>query len=1122
VKQARLVAGLSLMAFLLASVPRAAAADCQDWVARTVSLQGRVEARRAGEPQWVPVQLGATHCPGDAVRLGRLSRAAIVLRDGAVLRLDQNTTITFTPPPARAGTWIDLLTGTVHFFSRMPRGLRVTTPFVNGSVEGTEFLVEVEPVEARVSVWEGRVLAENAQGSLALTAGQSAAARAGQAPTLRAIVVRPADAVAWALYYPPVLDFRPGDFSDRPGEAWPEDVRRSLAAAQAGDLEAAFASLARVPDPAPDPRVSAYRASLLLSVGRVEEAAPAIERSLALDPGNAAALALRAILAVARNERAEAIRLAGDAVTRDPTSVAARVAQSYARQAAFDLDGARESVEAAVRLDPGSALARARLAELWLAQGRVDRALEEAEAAVRLGPALGRTHAVLGFVHLARLDASRASEAFERSIARDPAAPLPRLGLGLARIRRGDLEGGRQELEIAVSLDPGDSLLRSYLGKAYYEERRPDRAAGQLERAAALDPRDPTSHLYDAILQQSINRPVEALDAIQRSIELNDNRAVYRSRQFLDRDRGARSVSLGRIYDDLGFAQLALMEGWRSLAADPASDSAHRFLADAYSVLPRHEIARVSELLQSRLYQPLNLHPVQPEVALSQSFILRGAGPADPAFNEYNQLFEHNGISALASGLVGSNDTYADQVSLSALYGPFSISLGQLHYETQGFRPNNDLTRNAYDLFAQVALGASTSVLAELRYEDVEQGDLPLRFDPANFNPDIRQEERTRSARLGFHHAFAPGSELIGTAAYLDAEFPTKDVFPGFDLRTDLNGWLGEIQYALTRGRLRLVTGVGYFDASREDSSTDATVDPPLTTKTTEDIHHANLYLYTLVNRPDAVTWTLGVSADFLDSTAAGFSRDQVNPKVGVLWTPAPGTTVRAAFFRTLKRQLVSNQTIEPTQVAGFNQFFDDVDGTDAWRYGIGVDQKLGSRAAIGAEFSARELIFPFVDISDPESPRTERATWREQFARAYAYWAPLSWIAVTAEYFYEFFDRDSPFVGPELFAELRTHRVPLGVNLFHPMGITARLQVTYVDQEGRFENPVDGGRTRGHDQFWVADASISYRLPKRLGVLTLEGRNLLNERFRFQDTDPASPAVAPERYVLLRFTLAY
>ena len=40
-----------------------------------------------------------------------------------------------------------------------------------------------------------------------------------------------------------------------------------------------------------------------------------------------------------------------------------------------------------------------------------------------------------------------------------------------------------------------------------------------------------------------------------------------------------------------------------------------------------------------------------------------------------------------------------------------------------------------------------------------------------------------------------------------------------------------------------------------------------------------------------------------------------------------------------------------------------------------------------------RELTFPFVDISNPEVPVTDRATWREQFARAYAYWAPASWL---------------------------------------------------------------------------------------------------------------------------------
>src|SRR5262249_50931555 len=128
--------------------------QCSDWVARTVSLQGQVETRRVGQPQWLPVSLEAVHCPGDAVRLGARSRAALVLRDGAVVRLDQNTTITFTPPAELAATCIELLTGAVHFWSRMPRTLRITTPFVNGSVEGTEFLIEVDTIEARLSVWE--------------------------------------------------------------------------------------------------------------------------------------------------------------------------------------------------------------------------------------------------------------------------------------------------------------------------------------------------------------------------------------------------------------------------------------------------------------------------------------------------------------------------------------------------------------------------------------------------------------------------------------------------------------------------------------------------------------------------------------------------------------------------------------------------------------------------------------------------------------------------------------------------------------------------------------------------------------------------------------------------------
>jgi hypothetical protein len=74
---------------------------------------------------------------------------------------------------------------------------------------------------------------------------------------------------------------------------------------------------------------------------------------------------------------------------------------------------------------------------------------------------------------------------------------------------------------------------------------------------------------------------------MQKAIELNDNRGVYRSRLLLDQDLAARSAALGRIYNDLGFQQIGLLEGWKSLNADPSNYSAHRLLADSYSVLPR-------------------------------------------------------------------------------------------------------------------------------------------------------------------------------------------------------------------------------------------------------------------------------------------------------------------------------------------------------------------------------------------------------------------------------------------------------------------------------------------------------------------------------------------------------
>jgi outer membrane receptor protein involved in Fe transport len=146
---------------------------------------------------------------------------------------------------------------------------------------------------------------------------------------------------------------------------------------------------------------------------------------------------------------------------------------------------------------------------------------------------------------------------------------------------------------------------------------------------------------------------------------------------------------------------------------------------------------------------------------------------------------------------------------------------------------------------------------------------------------------------------------------------------------------------------------------------------------------------------------------------------------------------------------------------------------------------------------------------------------WREDLGRAYLYWTPRAWLAMSAEYQYEQFRRHE-IAGFEGLSKATTHRVPLGIRLFHPSGFRARLQTTYVNQVGDFVSTQTNQVQHGSDQFWIVDASIGYRLPNRMGLLSLDARNLFDNRFHFQDTDPRSPTVSPERQILFRFTLAF
>lgn len=1081
---------------------------CEPWAARLVSYQGTLSGRRASGVQLAGVSLNDTFCVGDVLEIGPFSRAAIQLPDQTVVRLDQGTIVTFAAPQDDKRTWLDILKGAIHVISRDPRALRVITPFANAGIEGTEFYVQVGADAATVLVFEGRVKVENAIGAATANSGESVLAKAGSAPVLQQ-VVRPRDQVVWTLYYPPM---------------------------GSGPLPDADAS-------SPAPPSAAFfvgRAEQRLAVGRVSEAEADLAEALKLAPGSAEVLARQSVIALTRNDTATAAELADRAVATTLGSVSARLAQSYARQSAADLPGAIATLEAAAGQQPDNALVRARLAELYLASGDVERGEASARAAVAADPRLGLAQSILGFAKLTRVQLDEARAAFDEAIRLEPYAPLPRLGLGLAKIRDGDLAEGRAEIETAVILDPNNSLVRSYMGKAYYEEKRDVLAASQLEIARGLDSNDPTPWFYDAIRLQTVNQPVAALQKLEESIQRNDNRAVYRSSLQMDQDLAARSASQGRIYRDLGFDELALRSGWESVAGGPADFSGHRLLADSYAALPRHEIARVNELLQSQLLQPLNMTPVQPQLGDANLFILDSAGPSAVAFNEFNPLFSRNGLTFQGSLVAGGNDTLGEDLVVAGLHDQWSFSLGQFHFETDGFRENNDLDQDVFNGLVQYQFSPETSLLAEVRHTEREQGDLALLFDPTNYLAALRQEEESTSGKLGLRHALSPRSTILLLANAQSAD-NLASLAPFFVNDQDIRSYGGEAQFIHQSDRWQLVTGLRYNAQDIDETLTLAFPidDPPFliedTTLSNFDTDYLNAYAYGTTAITDELTVTVGAGAVWQDGQI--FSKDRVTPKLGLTWQPSPATTLRAAYFSTLQGSSFSRQDIapslEPTPVAGFNQFFAGLEGEEAARIGAGLDHRFNPELAGGIEYSVRDLEEPYLALPEfPDDPvLEEEADVREYTGRAYLYYTPAeSWgnlsRALTLEYQYDRARNDAEFT-PLSYLRIETHRVPVQVRFFHTSGFSFGGSATWVDQDGLFQAPptgpdpfappVDAG-----DRFVTFDAFLGYRLPGRRGALRLEARNLLGNEFQFQDVDPENPRIYPERLVLAKLTVAF
>lgn len=713
-------------------------------VASIVAVENRVE-RTMGDSAWEKAQAKQKLAIRDRIRTLRKSRATVRLTDLYTLRMEQLTTVELSPfllddrkPKIVLGS------GALFIFSREQSGeIDIKTPAANGALRGTQLFLKVDANgKTFYQVIEGYVEVSNIQGSVLIGRGEAAEAVPGVAPR-RTAALEAKNILQWALYYPAVID--PGEIEAEGGQGDTSNATTALQAYSEGDLLTALEL--------PTDGHRALEAALLLAVGRVDDAQAVLKQ---MPDSNPHRRALERVIAAVKHE-AEA-----DWPLDSIQTASEAMAESYYQQSRHNLEVAREAARLAVRLSPQSGYAWTRLGELEFSFGRAARALEALENGLKFTPRNAQAHALRGFVLSARNRIAAAQTAFETATQLDGALGNGWLGLGLTKIKQGHVAEGRADIQTASTVEPLMSIYHSYLGKALSVEGRADDAQKDLELAKQLDPNDPTPWLYSAIEKQQHNRSNEAIEDLQRSIELNDNRRVYRSEFLLDQDRAVRGANLASIYRNNGMDAVALREAVRAVDSDFTNASAHLFLANAFHSLRdpqrvalRYETPWFNELLLANMLSPVGGGPLSQYVSQQ----------------EYTKLLEADGIGAsLENEYRGTGETRSS-ASVFGNHGNFSFGLDFSHRDTSGTRRNNDAS--IQEIYAQVKWQPTSEDIFYFlgKWSQQSSGDTFETYNNQALAPNMSFDENQEPGLLlaGWNHKWAPGSHTIFLAGRLSA-----------------------------------------------------------------------------------------------------------------------------------------------------------------------------------------------------------------------------------------------------------------------------------------------------------------------------------------------------------------
>jgi hypothetical protein len=430
--------------------------------------------------------------------------------------------------------------------------------------------------------------------------------------------------------------------------------------------------------------------------------------------------------------------------------------------------------------------------------------------------------------------------------------------------------------------------------------------------------------------------------------------------------------------------------------------------------------------------------------------------------------------------------------------------VGQTFAKTSGFRQNNDTETRLANLFGRWQPTDDFVIQSEYLYRHSERGDIELVFDEDEFSSNERNEIDKQILRTGVRYDPTPQSQAALALTLVDDDETNEDSEPqGLGITFNDDERLRERGYQL-EGRFDTRTDIGNltFGASTyraelesDDESTITigaiTVPSPFQGRTTEDIDQNTVYARYGFDLIPNVLIEIGGGLNTTDSDL----QDQTEPvgEIGITVDVTPRTTIRAAAYRTLTRPAATDQTLEPTNIAGFNKFFDDPDSTRSDGFGLGIDFDLAPGLKAGVEGLYRDVRVP-VSFNG-----LAKADHDEYTASTYLGWSPSDdWafsVGVIADYFETNGNPD-----PDVPNELTTLKAPVDARYMHKSGFFAHLEVDFVWQEQESKGAVNAPPD-GDDGFVYANARTGYRFGQR-GTVSIGVRNFLDQDFSYRDNN--------------------